>query len=447
MTLPRSRESRTRFGKFTFDLIFTLHPIPIMGPPLPPRGYFLDSSGRLSPVASSSGPILPRLLRSVIAVFLPAHHRVSVRRSYLTFSLWQAGSSVSSSAAGVLATQSLLFAAGLGEGALPTAAALNWVIKDGIGQIGGVLYAAALHNKLDADPKRWRFLAGLALDVATGLEIMAPLAPGCFLIVASIANVGKNIAWITTSATKAGIHRNLSLRENLADITAKSASQTTACMVVGTGVGILVSKLVGADVAHVAAAFTVIAPIHMVCNFFSLKAVTIHTINRQRLERIYLEYTKTKCVLSPEEMANLENFILPFKSHWRNVKILHGLPFHRVVQSNCDLDNMMRIFNGKNYILNVRLDECKRIWELGIIWSTSAEGADIIEAFLHAFRVSDMLQLPKQVLHCQIEEIIQTTRLSSEALREILDLLSSSGWDIEHQFLELKRLRFEPRTE
>ena len=34
-----------------------------------------------------------------------------------------------SSASGVLATQSLLYAMGLGAGSLPFAAALNWVIK------------------------------------------------------------------------------------------------------------------------------------------------------------------------------------------------------------------------------------------------------------------------------------------------------------------------------
>ena len=40
-----------------------------------------------------------------------------------------------------MATQSLLYAVGLGQGAIPMAAALNWVIRDGLGQLGGVLFA------------------------------------------------------------------------------------------------------------------------------------------------------------------------------------------------------------------------------------------------------------------------------------------------------------------
>lgn len=61
----------------------------------------------------------------------------------------------------VLSTQSLLFAVGLGAGSIPLAAALNWVIKDGLGQLGGVLYAARVNNSFDSNPRRWCFLAGM----------------------------------------------------------------------------------------------------------------------------------------------------------------------------------------------------------------------------------------------------------------------------------------------
>ena len=44
--------------------------------------------------------------------------------------------------------QSLLCAIGIGASeALPLAATLNWVIKDGLGQLGGVIFASVV---------RWR---------------------------------------------------------------------------------------------------------------------------------------------------------------------------------------------------------------------------------------------------------------------------------------------------
>ena len=41
--------------------------------------------------------------------------------------------------------QSLLCAIGIGASeALPLAATLNWVIKDGLGQLGGVIFASVV---------------------------------------------------------------------------------------------------------------------------------------------------------------------------------------------------------------------------------------------------------------------------------------------------------------
>ena len=111
-------------------------------------------------------------------------------------------------AAMVLSTQALLIAVGVGtHSAAPLAGALNWVMKDGIGQLGGVIFASQLgkggvdfdywrgrfgwlyfsKNKAkkkrgnfqrgtaDSNPKRWRMVAALALDLSTLLEICTPM--------------------------------------------------------------------------------------------------------------------------------------------------------------------------------------------------------------------------------------------------------------------------------
>ncbi|KAF4044914.1 Vitamin B6 photo-protection and homoeostasis [Phytophthora infestans] len=98
---------------------------------------------------------------------------------------------------------SLLYDAGLGAGAIPTAAAVNRVLRDGLGQFG-------------------------ALDVAVLGEILTPLAPGSFLVIASLTNVAKNVAWLSASATRAGFHNSFVIRENLADVTAKTGPQGIA---------------------------------------------------------------------------------------------------------------------------------------------------------------------------------------------------------------------------
>ena len=73
------------------------------------------------------------------------------------------------------------------------AAAYTWVLKDGIGQLGGILFASRYGRNFDEDIKKWRFMSMLAMNIAIYIEIMTLRFPSYFLALASIANVGKNI--------------------------------------------------------------------------------------------------------------------------------------------------------------------------------------------------------------------------------------------------------------
>ena len=44
---------------------------------------------------------------------------------------------------------------GLGAGAIPLAATLNWVLKDGLGQLGGIAFSSLVNTRFDANPKLW----------------------------------------------------------------------------------------------------------------------------------------------------------------------------------------------------------------------------------------------------------------------------------------------------
>ena len=173
-------------------------------------------------------------LENVVAHFLPAQYPHSVADGYARFSLLAFSAAVAGSAAMVLSTQTLLLAVGVvGHSAAASgnasimAGALNWVFKDGIGQLGGVIFASKMGEmkKFDSDPKRWRMLAALSLDGASFLEILSPLVWSSWVLpIACVANIGKNIGFLTASASRAAIHQSLAIKGNLADVTAKSAS-------------------------------------------------------------------------------------------------------------------------------------------------------------------------------------------------------------------------------
>jgi hypothetical protein len=86
------------------------------------------------------------------------------------------------------------------------AAAYTWVLKDGIGQLGGIFFASRYGRNFDEDIKKWRFMGGVALNLAIYIEILTLKFPGHFLLLASIANVSKNICFLLSAASRASIN-------------------------------------------------------------------------------------------------------------------------------------------------------------------------------------------------------------------------------------------------
>ena len=124
------------------------------------------------------------------------------------------------------------------------AAAYTWVLKDGLGQLGGILFAARYGTNFDEDIKKWRFMSILALNVSVYIEILTLKFPGSFLLLASLANIGKNICMLLSAASRASINMRFAKRNNMGDVAGKATSQFTASSLGGMGLGMLLSRVV-----------------------------------------------------------------------------------------------------------------------------------------------------------------------------------------------------------
>lgn len=77
-----------------------------------------------------------------------------VTPDYWQYAQWRATHRLFSSMLSIFATQSLLAAVGVGaQRSLPAAAAINWVLKDGLGRLGRLGVAARFGQSFDADLK------------------------------------------------------------------------------------------------------------------------------------------------------------------------------------------------------------------------------------------------------------------------------------------------------
>lgn len=208
----------------------------------------LDAQGKVVPARFvwpwwliARGSVRVRLQRAL----LPEDYPASVHHNYLAYSGWNFVHMIFSSTMGVLSTQSLLFGLGLSSGtsSLALSSTINWILKDGLGQLGGIGLVAYLGGRFDVQAQRYRFLAAVFLKISCFLEMLVPLWPQGFILTAALANVVKNVSWMATSATRAQIQRHFALRDNLGDISGKTASQNTLASLIGTGLGVLVSSL------------------------------------------------------------------------------------------------------------------------------------------------------------------------------------------------------------
>jgi hypothetical protein len=210
--------------------------------------FTLTSSGKLliERKIENRGSILNRF-KSLI---LPQDYPESVHQPfYWNHSKWTMIEGFLGSIIGVFTSQSMLNAMLLSrgyvipEGSLPYAAAtLNWVIKDGLGQLGGIVFVFLMGNRFDLHPKQLRFLSGIALKIAMFIELMTPMFPHLFLFLAAVATAGKNVSWMACSASRAPLLKILGKRDNLGDLTGKAASQLTITSMLGLGVGIGLSE-------------------------------------------------------------------------------------------------------------------------------------------------------------------------------------------------------------
>ena len=240
-------------------------------------------------------------------------------------------------------------------------------------------------------------VAAIVLDLAALLELLAPLTPPpAILPLACAANVLKNIGFLTASASRAAIHQSLAVTANLADVTAKTGSQSMAAGLLGTAVGVGLSSLLHHDATNFIAGFVGLAAIHQSCNYVALKAVSLRHFNRQRLAIVLDHYfveqndvsAVTSDLLTPVQVAEREHF-LPFITQ-RSTNMLWlaiGSDLETVCpEGSSQLSQLLAACPGENYILNVVQDR------IHLVFLEAAVGDDVILGVLHAYWAHHELQ-------------------------------------------------------
>jgi hypothetical protein len=212
---------------------------------------------------------------------LPRGFPHSVTPNYLRYAQWTAVGLVAGRVQSVLATQAALLAVGVGAGAIPLAATIQWLLKDGVGHAAAIVYASVVSTRFDADAKRFRFQATCALTFADFLAVCMPLAPQHFLAMASVSAATSSIAHIAQASSRARIMAAFARRGNLADCTRAGQTQSKIASLVGTAAGVAAAWLIGPSPLQVLGCMAPLAGVSLYAMYESSRLVVLATINLQ----------------------------------------------------------------------------------------------------------------------------------------------------------------------
>ncbi|CAK7357212.1 unnamed protein product [Dovyalis caffra] len=183
-------------------------------------GLFKKNSIRAVGLQSPQAPV-EELMTFIRSYVVPEGFPDSVIPSYVPYMTWRALKHFFGGAMGVFTTKTLLSSVGASKSqAIPGAVAINWILKDGAGRVGKMLFARQ-GKKFDNDLKQLRFAGDLLMELGAGVELATAAVPHLFLPLACAANVAKNVAAVTSTSTRTPIYKAFAKGENIGDVTAK----------------------------------------------------------------------------------------------------------------------------------------------------------------------------------------------------------------------------------
>ncbi|XP_045510410.1 RUS family member 1 isoform X1 [Colias croceus] len=212
-------------------------------------------------------------------IFLPQGFPDSISMDYLEYQVFDTAQAFCSTITGILATKEVMTGVGVGDiAATPLAATVTWVLKDGCGHLGRILFAYTHGSQLDAYCKTWRLYADIMNDVAMVIELTLPFYFEYTTAALCCSTTLKAIVGVAGGATRTALTQHHAKRSNLADVTAKDAAQETAVNLFASVIAILILTYCGTSFGL----YLFLIMTHLACNYCAVKAICLDTFNPPR---------------------------------------------------------------------------------------------------------------------------------------------------------------------
>ncbi|MQL77223.1 hypothetical protein Taro_009629 [Colocasia esculenta] len=323
--------------------------------------------------------VVQELVSFIRSYVVPEGFPDSVTPSYVPYMTWRALKYFFGGAMSVFTTRTLLSSVGVSRNkAVSGAVAINWILKDGAGRVGKMLFARQ-GKKFDYDLKQLRFAGDLLMELGAGVELATSALPHLFLPLACAANVAKNVAAVTSTSTRAPIYKAYAKGENIGDVTAKGECVANIADLLGTGLSILISKRNPSLVAS----FALLSCGYIFSSYQEVRSVVLHTLNRARFSVAVDTFLETGQVPSLVEGNSKETIFSPPWS--KNAPMVLGSRFRDAFQDPETFLSLQPLFEVQIFELKERYivtynPSRDKVYAL---LKDRAESEDILKAAFH----------------------------------------------------------------
>ena len=379
-----------------------------------------------------SNAIHARVKNFLFSVFMPIGYPTSVHPTYLKHHLWAMVESFFSSIFFVFSNETMLDSLGVGGAqAAAGAVAIQWVLKDGLGEFGKLFINQYFAKYFDSRPKTFKLLGEIILITGYGFMMLCALYPSHFLLFASIGNALRVASFMIWGATSAYFFRNFSLSQNMGDIMSKFESQSVVANLSGFGAGIALISL-SSDPCFLLSLFVTITPFYLFSTIASLEAVTIEVLNETKIMKLVSVWAENGIILSPQELKKQEILFGEWEREYSRVDL--GVSIGIVLERN-ELDRVLNIFGEESYLLMLRKNGT-----IGIVLHHGVLQDDVFKALFHAVKICWAIKTHKNAKDIRsglqavnfdeffsfVQSLFPTTRSD---FAQFMAALKRAGWD------------------
>ncbi|KAJ0984115.1 hypothetical protein J5N97_002471 [Dioscorea zingiberensis] len=371
---------------------------------------------------------LPGTIKNFI---LPAGFPGSVSDDYLDYMLLQFPTNVTGWMCHTLVTSSLLKAVGVGSfsgtAAAASAAAIKWVLKDGLGAVGRLFIGGRFGNLFDDDPKQWRMYADFIGSAGSIFELCTQPYPAYFLPLASLGNLTKAVARGLKDPSFRVIQNHFAISANLGEVVAKEEVWEVTAQLVGLALGILVMDTPGLQTSYSMLVLTWLSVrlLHLWLRFQSLSVLKFRTINLKRariLVKSHVSHHKVPGISDcnkEEDILSLGRLLQP--------RVSFGVSMERMIgsESGQKVKALLKLYLKEQYVLFVNKQEPGEL-RFSVTFKVGATGLSVLRSLWQVYWLHEHRERWSDDILPWLEESLV---IMEDGFIDFLGQLKASGWD------------------